>query len=118
MTTPPLFESLTVTVDPKIDGPRQIWNVEYDYEIEADCAGGRGTYQKFTSNYILSNKQTFKIELEDLLREVECLNVPGKESKGEYKFKIRVYTSPFREDGTPDNSRTDFYKSYPITFTL
>lgn len=118
MTTPPLFESLTVTVDPKIDGPRQIWNVEYDYDIDADCAGGRGTYQKFTSNYILSNKQTFKIELEDLLREIECLNVPSKESKGEYKFKIRVYTSPFREDGTPDNSRTDFYKSYPITFTL
>jgi len=118
MTIPPIFESLTITVDPKIDGPRQIWNVEYDYDIDADCAGGRGTYQKFTSNYISSNKQTFKIELENILSEVECLNVPGKESKGSYKFKLHIYTSPIKSDGSPDNTRTDIYKSYPITFTL
>jgi len=118
MTSPPIFESLTITVDPKIDGPRKIWSVGYDYDNDTDCAGGRGSKQQFTSNYISSDKQTFMIELQDLLSEVGCLNVPGNESKGPYKFKITIYTSPINADGTPDNSRTDFYKSYPITFTL
>jgi len=122
-TTPPLFESLTVTIDPKIDGPRQINEVQYDYEIDSDCAGGRGTYINFDTNYISTDKQTLNLTLNNLLTEVGCVNTPTNpvtisETKGGYKFKIRVYTKPFRADGTPDNSRTDSYASFPITFTL
>jgi len=96
ITSPPLFESLTITVDPKIDGPRIIWSVDYDYDINAPCANETGSKATFNTNYISKDKQ----------------------SKGSYKFKIMIYTSPVNADGTPDNSRTDFYKSYPITFTL
>jgi hypothetical protein len=117
-TTPPSFESLTVTVDSKIDGPRQIKEVQYDYEIDSDCAGGRATYKNFKSNYISTDKQTLKLEKQDLLSEVDCLNVKPSELMGDYKFKIRVYTTPVRPDGTPDNARTDTYVSFTITFTI
>jgi len=117
-TTPPLFESLTVSIDPKIDGPREIFSVSFDYDIDADCSAGRGTSQQFNINVISSSKQQVNIELQDLLNEMECSNVPAKEYKGDYKFKIGIYTKPVKPDGTPDNTRTDYYKSYPITFTL
>ena len=115
--TPPIFESLTITVDPKIDGPREIFNINYDYEIEAICAAGRGTGQQFNSNLISNNKQQVNIEIQDLLNDVGCIDVKPSELMGSYKFKITIYTRPVKPDGTPDNSRTDFYKSYPITFT-
>jgi hypothetical protein len=115
---PPIFESLTITVDPKIDGPRQIFSIKFDYDIDAICAAGRGTGQQFNSNLISNSKQQVNIEIQDLLNEMECSNVPAKEFRGSYKFKITIYTTPVKADGTPDNTRTDFYKSYPITFIL
>jgi hypothetical protein len=118
ISNPPIFESLTITVDPKIDGPRQIFSINYDYEIDAICAAGRGTGQQFNSNLISNSKQQVNIEIQDLLNDVECSNVPAKEFRGSYKFKITIYTTPVKADGTPDNTRTDFYKSYPITFIL
>jgi hypothetical protein len=115
---PPIFESLTITVDPKIDGPRQIFSIKFDYDIDAICAAGRGTGQQFNSNLISNSKQQVNIEIQDLLNEMECSNVPVKEFSGSYKFKITIYTTPVKADGSPDNTRTDFYKSYPITFIL
>jgi hypothetical protein len=117
-TTPPLFESLTITVDPKIDGPREIFSINFDYETDANCAAGRGTGQQFNTNLISNNKQQVIIELQDLLDDLDCSNVPSKDSKGTYKFKVSIYTTPLKPDGTKDNARADFYKSYPITFTL
>jgi hypothetical protein len=122
-TTPPLFESLTVTVDPKIDGPRQINEVLYDYEIDADCSGGRANYKNFKNNYVSTDKQSLTLTMNDLLVEVGCVNTPTNpltnlEIKGEYTFKISVYTKPVKPDGTPDNARTDSYRSFPIKFTL
>ena len=116
--TPPLFESLKITINPKIDGPREIFSVKYDYETDAKCAAGRGTGQQFNTNLISSNKQEVFIEFIDLLTDLECNNVPSNESKGTYKFQITIYTSPVKADGSKDNTRTDYYKSYPITFTL
>jgi hypothetical protein len=121
-TTPPSFESLTVTIDPKIDGPRQIRLVQYDYEITADCSNGRATYNDFENNYVSADKQSLTLSKTDLLTDVGCLDTPTNpvklsERMGEYKFKIRVYTTPVRPDGTPDNARTDTYVSFPITFT-
>jgi len=118
MTIPPIFESLTITVDPKIDGPRQIFSIKFDYDIDAICVAGRGTGQQFNSNLISNSKQQVNIEIQDLLNEMECSNVPAKEFSGSYKFKITIYTTPVKADGSPDNTRTDFYKSYPITFIL
>jgi hypothetical protein len=40
------------------------------------------------------------------------------EYKGMYKYSIRILTRPVKADGSSDNTRTDFYKNYPITFTL
>ena len=117
-TTPPLFESLTISIDPKIDGPREIFAVEFNYEIDAPCSLGRGTGQQFNTNHISSDKQKFEITYENLLSESECLNVPAKEYKGMYKYSIRILTRPVKADGSSDNARTDFYKNYPITFTL
>jgi len=121
-TTPPSFESLTVTIDPKIDGPRQIRLVQYDYEITADCSNGRVTFENFKNNYVSADKQSLTLTKDDLLTDVGCLDTPTNpvklsERMGEYKFKIRVYTTPVRPDGTPDNARTDTYVSFPITFT-
>ena len=117
-TTPPLFESLTISIDSKIDGPREIFAVEFNYDIDAPCSLGRGTGQQFNTNHISSDKQKFEITYENLLSESECLNVPAKEYKGTYKYSIRILTRPVKADGSSDNARTDFYKNYPITFTL
>lgn len=110
-----MFEELTITVNPDIDGPRVIFLVEYGYNITANCAEGTGTNQQFSTDYISSNGQTFNITAEDLLQEVDCT---GSGSQGNYEFQIMIHTRPVLSNGQTDTTRSDYYKSYPITMTF
>ena len=115
ISNPPMFEELTVTVNPDIDGPRIIFLVDYSYNITANCAEGSGTDQQFSTNYISSNGQTFNVTAEDLLEEVDCT---GSGSQGNYEFQITIYTRPVLPNGETDTTRSDYYKSYPVTMTF
>ena len=118
VTTPPLFENLKVIVDPSVDGLRNIFQIEYGYKITAECHEGSGSGQQFGTNYVSTNKQKFEIDLQGLLTESGCNNVSKSEYTGTYNYQITVFTKPVKPDGSLDTSRNDFYKSYPVTFTL
>ena len=117
-TTPPIFENLKVEVDPTVDGLRDIFSIQYEYKITADCNSGSGYGQQFGINFVSANKQKFEIGLEDLLNESDCQGVSNAEQKGDYTYSISVMTKPVKADGSTDPSRNDFYKSYPISFKL
>jgi hypothetical protein len=105
-------------VDPSVDGLRNIFQIEYGYNITAECHEGSGSGQQFGTNYVSTNKQKFEIDLQGLLTESGCNNVSKSEYTGTYKYQITVFTKPVKPDGSLDTSRNDFYKSYPVTFTL
>jgi hypothetical protein len=115
ISNPPMFEELTVTVDPSIDGPRVIFAVTFDYDITAPCSDGTGVAQQFSNNYISSNGQTFHITAEDLLEEMDCT---GNDGNGNYKFKIEIDTRPVLENGQTDTTRSDYYQTYNINMTF
>jgi hypothetical protein len=115
ISNPPMFEELTVSVNPSVDGLRNIFLVEYGYNITASCAEGSATGQQFSNNYISSNGQTVTITAEDLLEEVDCT---GSGSSGVYEFQITIFTKPVLSNGQIDTTRSDYYKSYPITMTF
>ena len=118
ITFPSEFDVFEVSIDAKVDGPRVISNVEYSKDIDADCCGCRKSGNKFKTNYVSGDKQTFRVTRDNLLTDVDCLAVTSNLYEGGYKFVMEITTKPVKADGTPDNTRTDFYKSYPITFTL
>jgi hypothetical protein len=115
ISNPPMFEEFTVSVNPSVDGLRNIFLVEYGYNITASCAEGSATGQQFSNNYISSNGQTVTITAEDLLEEVDCT---GSGSSGVYEFQITIFTKPVLSNGQIDTTRSDYYKSYPITMTF
>ena len=123
--SPPLFENLTVRIDPSIDGPREIFLVEHIQRSTADCADNTITYTfvdrvQFSGNYVSSNGQTFSIDYIKLLDEAgDCRNVPASQYKGKYEFKIWLYSNPILPDGSLDTSRQQIISDpYPITFTI
>ena len=117
---PPMFEKLTVTVNGST-GLYNIFDISFDYTVDSECGSGSGSGQQFNNvnSLISSNKQTFTVDIDTLLEEVNCniITTSSADIKGNYSYSITVYSKPVLADGaTTDPSRTDFYKSFPVTF--
>lgn len=120
---PPIFEELTVTIDPTVDGPRKITWAKYTLQSTADCADetsdGFSFAVEFDNNYISSDGQTFTVDNFSLFGEAGCQGDPTSTTRGEYDFRVWLSSQPVLENGSPDPSRGQIIsKSYPITFTI
>jgi hypothetical protein len=65
------------------------------------------------------NGDTFTMELQEILDEFGCTsNQPMQNYKGTYYAKFNLTAGPILANGEPDSSRTDYYKSFPLTFSF
>jgi hypothetical protein len=120
-----ILESFSVSVNPS--SPKyNIWGVVFNVKggTTAPCAENNGvSYDtNFVYNdYISNNKQNFSIEIIDILNVLQCDGpnlIQPNDFKGKYELEFIVKSTPIKSDGQPDPTRTDYSKSFPITFIL
>ncbi len=70
------------------------------------------------SNYII-NADTFTMELQEILDQFGCTTgQPSQDYKGTYYAEFEISSTPIKSDGTPDSTRQDYYKFFPLTFSF
>jgi len=117
ISSPPLLESYTIKLNPAAD-KRKIFLARMILlgNSNAPCVNTGGDVD--VSDYII-NADTFTMELQEILDQFGCTTgQPSQDYKGTYYAEFEISSTPIKSDGTPDSTRQDYYKFFPLTFSF
>jgi len=117
ISSPPLLESYTIKLNPAAD-KRKIFAARMLIlgNSNAPCVDTSGEID-VTDKVI--NGDTFTMEIQEILDEFGCTTgQPSLSYKGTYYAKFEMLSTPIKSDGSPDPTRQDYYKFFPLTFSF
>jgi hypothetical protein len=117
ISSPPLLESYTIKLNPAA-GKRKIFSARMLLlgNSNAPCVDTGGEVP--LDDYII-NGDTFTMEIFEILDQFGCTTgQPSQNYKGTYYAKFEILSTPIKPDGSPDPTRQDYYKFFPLTFSF
>ena len=68
------------------------------------------------TQYVSSDGQTFNMTFNEIFDQLTCLGEPINDQVGKYYLKFDVKSTPIKSDGSPDPTRTYYYKIFNLNF--
>jgi hypothetical protein len=115
--SPPLLESYSIKLNPDAGKSKIRWaKMKLLGGSTATCVDTSGEVD-VTDKVI--NGDTLLMDLQELLNEFGCTSgQPSQSYKGTYYATFTLNASPILANGEPDSTRTEYYKSFPLTFSF